>query len=78
MRTVRCSGRLGGVVCLGGVYTGGCLPGGVVCLGGVYTPLDPEVEPLPLPPTVNRIKDRFKNISFGIFTTQECIPVVDV
>ena len=47
MRTVRCSGRLGGGLPEGGV----CLGGGDICLGegGVY-PLGTEADTPPLPP----------------------------
>ena len=51
MRTVRCSGCLGGRVCLGGclpggVYLGGCLPRG--CLPRGVHPLGPKVRHPPL------------------------------
>ena len=59
MRTVHHSGRLGkGVSAQRGCLPRGC--GGGVCLMGVYTPLDPRQTP----PSVNRITDRCKSITF--------------
>ena len=64
MRTVRCSGRLGG--CLpGGCLPMECLPQGSPQEGGVcpgvYTPWTQKQTP---PSPVNRITDRCKNITF--------------
>ena len=67
MRTVRCSGRLGGGEgCLpGGVCPGGCLPGGCTPPGRhtppdpeADTPLDPETDPLPLDPEADTPQPR--------------------
>ena len=55
MRTVRCSGRLGGGVCLEG-----CLPGGVSAQGGVAPNPDPEADT----PPVDRMTDACENITF--------------